>query len=685
MTSPTTDSSIRRGLRNALRMAISPWRGRRGFLDVANCRTISGWAWDAKRPKRRLTIEILDGAAPVMTVEADRHRPDLEAAGFGDGAHGFRMPTPSSLKDGKMHVLWARIAGTKFALDGGPKRLVCQPEPDDLLVGSRAVSPVSRAWGLERGTPLDRHYIEAFLARHRNDIRGSVLEIGNNAYTMRFGGEKVSSSDVLNVFEGNPNTTIVADLANGRNIPSDTFDAAIITQTLQLIYDVRAAVQTLHRILKPGGVLLVTVPGITPMGDVEWGGSWFWSFTSSSIRKLFEEAFRSANVSVESHGNVLAAASFLYGLTAEDLTLEELDVHDPVYPVTLAVRTVKTTRNESSERTPRTATSVVSPSAVLLYHRVAQVDQDPWGLSVDPRRFADHLEALDNVADVVPLSELVTTSTRHSKRPTVAITFDDGYEDNLMAHAELRRHDFPATFFVVSGNLGREFWWDELERLLLRPGLLKPHLSLSIEGLSETWDLEDAIEYTRDHTGNALWRAMGGEKAPTPRHTLLRAVHALLMPLSDEVRVAAMAQVRDWLQDHEVPNPVARALWPEELTALASDPNIEIGAHSVSHPALPALSAEVRWQEIRGSKEDLEKLLNRPIRQFSYPFGISDRETAAMVRAAGFDRAWKIGGTADGVDTATFQLKRLLVSDWSGDELVRQLATWTDGYAAHHT
>lgn len=330
---------MKRMLRGARRRVFS--RPLRGFLDIADCRTISGWAWDRAHPQRRLTIEILDGETPVTTVTADRYRADLQAAGFGDGAYGFRMPTPSALKDGQLHVLWARVAGTKFAMEGGPKRVTCQPEPDDLLVGSRALSPVSRRWGMERGTPLDRPYIEGFLARHAQDIRGRVLEIGNNVYTTRFGGERVSSSDVLNVLEGNPVTTIVADLSDGRDIPSDAFDAAIVTETLQLIYDVRAAIQTIHRILKPGGVVLVTVPGITPMGDVEWGYSWYWSFTALSIGKLFEESFRSEDVTIESHGNVLAAASFLYGLTAEDLTSEELEVHDPAYPVTLAVRAVK--------------------------------------------------------------------------------------------------------------------------------------------------------------------------------------------------------------------------------------------------------------------------------------------------------------------------------------------------------
>lgn len=670
---------MKRMLRGTLRRAISP--PVRGFLDIADCRTISGWAWDRAHPNRRLTIELLDGETPVTTVTADRYRADLQAAGIGDGAYGFRLPTPSALKDGQVHVLWARIAGTKFALEGGPKRVTCQPEPDDLLVGSRALSPVSRRWGTERGTPLDRPYIEGFLARHAQDIRGRVLEIGNNVYTTRFGGERVSSSDVLNVLEGDSITTIVADLSDGRDIPSDAFDAAIVTETLQLIYDVRGAIRTLHRILKPGGVVLVTVPGITPMGDVEWGYSWYWSFTALSIRKLFEESFRSEDVTVESHGNVLAAASFLYGLTAEDLTSEELEVHDPAYPVTLAVRAVKEGGNEYSRSSRMTgAASVTRPAAVLLYHRVAELTADPWGLSVDPARFAEHLDALSSSANVLPASEVGKATARHDKRPTVALTFDDGYEDNLVAHAALRRHDLPATFFVVSGNLGREFWWDELERIVLRPGLLGPDLRLSIGGESHAWQLGGAVEYTaEDHSRNVGWRAIDSADDPTPRHSLFRSLHALLRPLPETERTGAMAQVRGWVESHNSAEPTARALSREELRALASDSSMEIGAHTVSHPALPWLSADERRREIRGSKQDLEELLGRPIRLFAYPFGICDGHTAALVREAGFDGAWVIEDVANRSNGDPMRLERLLVGDWSGDELVRQIERWRDG------
>lgn len=205
----------------------------------------------------------------------------------------------------------------------------------------RRVKPISRAFGYDRGLPIDRYYIENFLAHYANDIQGRVLEIGDNSYTRRFGGDRVTKSDVLHIMEGNPEATIVADLTCADNIPSDSFDCFILTQTLHLIYDVRTALKTLYRILKPGGVVLATFPGISQLAHDQWGDYWYWSFTTRSGRQLFEEVFPAANVKVETYGNVLAAISFLQGLAVEELRSEELEYRDPNYEVLITVRAVK--------------------------------------------------------------------------------------------------------------------------------------------------------------------------------------------------------------------------------------------------------------------------------------------------------------------------------------------------------
>ena len=205
----------------------------------------------------------------------------------------------------------------------------------------RRVTPIGREWGLERGDPVDRFYIESFLSRHANDVKGRVLELKDNAYTRRFGGDRVAVSDVLHLDEGNPRATIIADLAAGDHVPSCAFDCIILTQTLQYIYDVRAALKTLHRILKPGGVLLATVPGISQTHDRDWGGHWYWGFTPVSARRLFSEVFPATDVEVQAYGNVLSAIALLHGLAVEELVAAELSHYEPGYEVTIAVRAHK--------------------------------------------------------------------------------------------------------------------------------------------------------------------------------------------------------------------------------------------------------------------------------------------------------------------------------------------------------
>jgi SAM-dependent methyltransferase len=202
----------------------------------------------------------------------------------------------------------------------------------------RRVTPLSREYGTE---PIDRYYLENFLERHSSDIRGRVLEVGDDYHTQRFGGERVSRSDVLDIRRGGAKTSLVGDLARGDFLRSEVFDCVILVQTLQLIYDLRAAIATAHRILKPGGVVLATTSGISQISDPEWADSWYWHLTARSARRLFEECFAPADVATETHGNVLAAIALLHGMSVSELRREELDYHDPEYEVTIAVRAVR--------------------------------------------------------------------------------------------------------------------------------------------------------------------------------------------------------------------------------------------------------------------------------------------------------------------------------------------------------
>jgi SAM-dependent methyltransferase len=206
----------------------------------------------------------------------------------------------------------------------------------------RRLSPISREYGFDRGRPIDRHYIETFLARHAADVAGHVLEIKDDEYTRRFGADRVARSDVLCLEADDPHATVVGDLVAADHIASETFDCAIVTQTLQLIYDVRAALRTLERILKPGGVLLATVPGMSQTSPhADWGERWAWGFTRVSARGLVAEAFPGGTVEVTAYGNVMSTIASLHGLAADELRREELDHHDPEYQLSIGIRARK--------------------------------------------------------------------------------------------------------------------------------------------------------------------------------------------------------------------------------------------------------------------------------------------------------------------------------------------------------
>jgi hypothetical protein len=216
-----------------------------------------------------------------------------------------------------------------------------QPTEREALGLSR-LEPVSRTFGFDRGKPVDRWYIERFLAAHADDVRGRVLEVAETTYTQWYGADKVTQSDVLYAAPGNPAATVVGNLATGEGLPRDSFDCFVMTQTLQVIYDVSAAVRGTREVLAEEGVLLATVPGISQISreDRRDWGDW-WRFTSDSAHRLFAEAYGPENVEVEAHGNVLSAACFLYGLAAEELSEEELAYRDPDFELLMTIRAVR--------------------------------------------------------------------------------------------------------------------------------------------------------------------------------------------------------------------------------------------------------------------------------------------------------------------------------------------------------
>ena len=207
-------------------------------------------------------------------------------------------------------------------------------------------TPVSPVFGLDRGLPIERYYIERFLHQHRHDVRGRCLEIGDAFYINKFGEGRVTAIDVLHLQAGAPGATIVADLTSADHVPSDRFDCVIFTQTLQMIYDMPAALRTLHRILKPGGVLLLTSHGISRIGRRLGRDGWgeYWRITTQSAEQLLADTFPGAITHVGSYGNVLTSCCCLHGIVSEEIAQAELDYHDPDYEVIVTMRAQKAVR-----------------------------------------------------------------------------------------------------------------------------------------------------------------------------------------------------------------------------------------------------------------------------------------------------------------------------------------------------
>ena len=212
------------------------------------------------------------------------------------------------------------------------KRTLTRPEGLKL----DALGPVSRYFGEDRGTPIDRYYIHHFLTQQRHLITGTVLEIADDRYSKMF-GTNVSKYEVLYINQDNPKATIIGDLTRPETLPADTIDCFVCTQTFNFIYDFSGAIKGAYHLLKPGGYLLATVAGPCQISRYDmdrWGD--YWRFTTLSVQRIFEAVF-GKNVAVDYYGNCLAAISLVRGIAAEEITMGQLDKKDPDYQVIITI------------------------------------------------------------------------------------------------------------------------------------------------------------------------------------------------------------------------------------------------------------------------------------------------------------------------------------------------------------
>ncbi|GKS60283.1 polysaccharide deacetylase [Nitrospira sp.] len=320
---------------------------------------------------------------------------------------------------------------------------------------------------------------------------------------------------------------------------------------------------------------------------------------------------------------------------------------------------------------------------ILLYHRIAEGGSDPWGLSVSPADFAEHLSVLSRFGTPMGLQEFLRQRRDSNARGrAIVVTIDDGFANNLLqAKPILHKYGIPATVFVTAGMIGRpgEFWWDELERHLLNPGTLPSDLTLTIGGQRYHWALEESAIYQecdfRTHFGWRAWHTT----CPSKRHALYQTLYALLFRLEESARQAVLDELAEWAggitrsarESH-------RLLTHDELARMIDGGAVEVGAHSLTHTALGALSPGQQWREIQEGKALLEDTIRKPVASFAFPFGRArdySRETLALVRAAGFTCACTTIEDRVEAGADPFELPRFTVHP--KDRL--QFSAWMEG------
>jgi peptidoglycan/xylan/chitin deacetylase (PgdA/CDA1 family) len=502
----------------------------------------------------------------------------------------------------------------------------------------RRTDPISRDWGYDRGVPIDRHYIDDFLASHSSDIRGAVLEVQEDDFTAKFGGPRVHTSVVADLDESNTRATHLADLRCAPHLASDSFDCIILTQTLHVIDDVGAVLSECRRLLRPGGVLLATLPCASRV-CLEYGADGdLWRMTPAGGRVLFEKVFGPGAVDSRTYGNVLANVAFLEGVACAELNEEELDSVDPYFPALVGL----SARKEGvHDRRPR--------RAVLMYHRVDE-DDDVHGLAVSPERFDDQLALLARDCRVLPLDELLRTPAAELPPRAVALTFDDGYLDNLERVAPaLERAGLPATFFLTSRWLDGpgEYWWDTLERVILRNSSLPP-----------------AIQFLSGPDRLTMGAATAEERL---------AAHARLHAIMVHAALDLREQLVRELARLDAPPPHRRPLVADEVQQLSRVPGASIGAHSVNHLALPDQTAAVMAREIEDCRATLQRVTGCEVEHFAYPYGAVTRTCADAVRPV-FRWACACDDVGVGSSFDAARVARVEVRNWTADQLSQRLA-----------
>lgn len=306
---------------------------------------------------------------------------------------------------------------------------------------------------------------------------------------------------------------------------------------------------------------------------------------------------------------------------------------------------------------------ILGGALILGYHRISATKEDVYEVCVSPENFAKHMEALRKYENPISLSQLVQCLKQNSLPPkSVAVTFDDGYVDNLqVAKPILEKYAIPATVFICTGYLGREFWWDELARLVLSSRADPRALRLRLGSAQFKWNPPQANS------------EMGNSEV---HRQLRRALYHFLLSLDVENQNHAMGLIRSWSEVSTPEIAAPRAMNEEELLRLVDGRLIELGAHTRHHPMLPQLSFERQKEEIHSSKEDLEALLGEKIAGFSYPNGRATADAKRLVREMGFSYACTSLHDVIRPGSDVYELTRFWQQDADGERFVKGLNRW---------
>ncbi|MEZ5291891.1 MAG: polysaccharide deacetylase family protein [Vicinamibacterales bacterium] len=303
---------------------------------------------------------------------------------------------------------------------------------------------------------------------------------------------------------------------------------------------------------------------------------------------------------------------------------------------------------------------------VLMYHRVAAPQADPWALSVTPAAFDDQMAMLRAEMHPMSLTELAAAIRGgHVPERAVAVTFDDGYADTVSAAwPRLRAHGVPATIFLATGYVGgrTEFWWDFVARVFLEPGPRPAHLALTIGGRRHSWPL--GARPAAPGPAGAGWRA--DDPPPTLWHAAYREVWGLLQQCGEEERRDRLAELAGWAGEASPGASDAVAMTAGDIATLSCDPLITFGAHTVTHPLLASLPVEAQRREIRESVSAVRALGGGPVTTLSYPYGSHSDATVAAVAEAGVAVACTTAPGAAGPSTDLLRVPRLQALEWDG-------------------